>query len=156
MDDPKDQLLKNFFNVLLEKEYLEAKEDDSKPESLNFEDPFLFGTPLHLECRKKQPSLLLIKSLVENKNDVNAKDRFGNTALKNACSNETIEFEVIKFLVDQKSELANNKANQNSPLHCACSNEKLDFRIISYLIEKKSQINKEGKYQNTPFHRITS
>jgi ankyrin len=89
---------------------------------------------------------------------VNAKDRYGFTALHIACQSDNIEAVVIESLLDHKDiNLTETDRNGNTPLHEACLHGHMEIVevLLKKIAEKNQDVTKVNIKNNaglTPFH----
>ena len=109
-------------------------------------------TALHLACRTRCNKAIL-KTLVENSRcDLNAQDRWGDTALHLAVSSGTDVVEKVQCML--QSERCNLNVTNNmeyTPLHFAVSRKEFQSAAI-LLSHSKCNPNTQNRSGNTPLH----
>ena len=90
----------------------------------------------------------LIKELIKQGANVNAKDLDGNTPLHFAsCHNNP---EIIKLLIEKGAKVNAKSNNKNTPLHLAIDYNNIE--IITLLLNQEADVKAEGNNKNTPLH----
>ena len=116
------------------------------------------ASPLHVALHPVNVSnfsMEKIKYLVQNKCDVNSKDKHGMTPLILAAINQKVRLELISFLFENKAELnLCNPQNQNALLF-ASMNDSVTLEMIKYMVENKSDVNLKDTEKNSPLHYST-
>ncbi len=93
-------------------------------------EPWTNCTPLHYACGNKN-GFNMVKLLIEEYPDINAKDGYNETPLHYACKNKN-GLDIVKLLIENAVDM-NAKGHYNeTPLHNACKN-KNGFKIVKLL-----------------------
>jgi ankyrin repeat protein len=90
--------------------------------------------------------LPLLKLLIENNADVNAKE--GKTPLHMSAWEGDLE--CIKYLIDNKADVNAKDDEGNTPLHLSSIDG--HFQCMKYLIDNKADVNAKDEEGNTPLH----
>ncbi|MFH1831407.1 MAG: ankyrin repeat domain-containing protein [bacterium] len=104
------------------------------------------NTPLHKVAQIGR--LDVVTYLVENKDDIKAKDKFGLTPLHKAAQNGHLG--VVEYLVENKDDIKAITTVNYTPLHLAAQNGHLG--VVEYLVGKGAGINAITTMKNTPLH----
>ena len=106
--------------------------------------------PLHQAIRAKDIDFALIKSLVSNGADVNAKDDDGYTPL-NLAVRRHYNLELVKFLVSQGADVNVKDKHGCTPLHEAAKwNENVE--VVKFLVSQGADVNAKNDAGCTPLH----
>lgn len=115
--------------------------------NVNAKDKKRGNTPLHWAAYNN--NLEMVKYLVEQGAEVNAKNNCGVTPLHFAALNNNLE--MVKYLVDKKAEVnAKDKKCGMTPLHWAASENNPE--VVKYLIQKKATVNLQDNNGKTALH----
>jgi ankyrin repeat protein len=109
---------------------------------------FVFSKIHVIECcfnAVKEGLLELVKFLVENGADVNAKYKDNNTALLLACKKS--HFDIVKYLVENGAAVNANDSRSSTPLILASKNG--NFEIVKFLVENGADVNAKYKADHT-------
>ena len=149
----------NFFKYFEKKTNLSTKKQFLKNALLKKEFGILLdvyeNTLLHYASQYDSPPFEIVKYLIENKIDVNSKNKFNDISLHCAFENKNISFEIIKYLIENKSKINLNNSSRCTPLHYACKNKNISIEIIKYLIENKSDLNSTNTDDQTPLYYLS-
>jgi ankyrin repeat protein len=122
---------------------------------INIEDIDHFeGNKLQHQILKKLKNILIlqakedIKTLLEEKFDVNAVDNDANTALHLAAENGYLE--IVELLLNNDARVNAKNIEINSPLHLAAKNGRLN--IVKLLVSRGSTIDAANSNEITPIH----
>jgi len=108
-----------------------------------------------LEDKYKVIDIQEIKSLIDEKVDVNYKNESRDIPLHLACANKNINIDIIKYLVSEKADiLGKDDYYRKTALHYACENENNNIDIIKYLLSEKADINAKNGSRITPLNSI--
>ena len=91
---------------------------------------------------------------MENKGDLNIRDKDYNNVLDYACFNKNFKFEDLKFLLNKKAQL-NVKKSGPGTLHKYLENSNVQYDCFSYFLEKKCPVNSPDKNLNSVLHLST-
>ena len=104
-------------------------------------------TPLFLACQ--QGSLEIVKHLVEEKAEKEAKDEMNENHL--LCASEFGNLEIVKYLVQRKANVNAKNKFQETALHLSAENGQSE--IVNYLIEDgHADINIKNVNDETALH----
>jgi len=105
-------------------------------------------TSLHSAASNSDVEVL--KYLVSQGDEVNAKDYVGDTPLHRAAAGNT-QVEVFQYLVSQGADV-NAKDNTGwTPLHYAATNSNVE--VLKYLVSQGADVNAKANEGLTPLHR---
>jgi len=102
--------------------------------------------PLHFSAEIGH--LSVVKCLVNQNADINAKDKDQCTPLHRAALNGHLN--VVEYLVNQKAEINSKDKDQCTPLHRAALNGHLN--VVEYLVNQKADINAKTQKDSIPLH----
>ena len=106
-----------------------------------------YTTLLHIAAYN--PEVEVLKYLISQGADVNAKDNDGETPLHHTVFNSNIE--VLKYLVSQGVDVNAKNNNGRTPLHLA-ANFSRDPEVLKYLVSQGADINAKDNDGETPVH----
>lgn len=110
-------------------------------------------TPLHIACKQSNPSLRLVKYLLDNGADVSKTDAFGKSALHFALhAKQNPSLSLIELLVNIRGVSVHyTDSCKSTPLHYACwFSRSLD--LVQYLVSNGANIHAVDKCGQTPLH----
>ncbi|KAJ5071723.1 cyclin-dependent kinase inhibitor 2c [Anaeramoeba ignava] len=114
-------------------------------------------TLLHLAClnQKKNP-YATIKSLVEKRININAKNYYRQTPLHLACQfqRDSDSIDIISLLIMKGADVNIKNSKHQSPLHLVCIYQQHQnaFEIGKILVENGADVNAKNNYNETPLH----
>ena len=111
-------------------------------------DAYFQRTFLHEACDKYR-NIELVKNLIDNCADVNARDKDDNTPLHLALKNR--EVEIIKLLIDKGADMNASNNDGYTPLILALKFGSYYFNI---LLNSGADVNARDKDYNTPLHLL--
>ena len=79
-----------------------------------------------------------IKFIVENKVNLNMKDKYGKTVLHLYFKNENYNFNILKNLIDNNCDLNCKDNDQYSPIYYFSFNRNVALEPMKYIVEKKA------------------
>ena len=126
-------------------QYLNTKIGDK--DKLLYQVNCLGQTLLHLACRRG--NLLIVKEIINNACDCNAKDAKGMTPLHVACLKNTVEIAKV-LLAHLKVDVNIQNVFGDTPLHIACTNDNPD--IVTLLIDHDACVIAQNTNGDTPVH----
>jgi hypothetical protein len=121
---------------------------------INYLKKYKKETLLVQACKNDKITLDLLKSLVENKCDLNSIDKLTlNTPFYNFCRNPNFTVEMLNYLIVNKCDLnLQHPSTHKVPFINACENKNVSLDIIKCLIDNKTNLNFQGdKNKMTPF-----
>lgn len=93
----------------------------------------------------------IVKAMLQHGADVNAKDKYGATALHYACFKKNCD--IARLLLERRAEVNTRDCDGRSPLYDLIRNDGREHDIIHILIERGSDLTIAGKDDgNTPLH----
>jgi ankyrin repeat protein len=105
-------------------------------------------TPLHLAAQ--QGHVEVVKVLLSQKVNVNAKDIFGDTPLHSAVLGG--HNELVELLITNGAEVDHANEDGWTPLHCAVMAYNWNTKIVELLISHWSSVNAKDKEGSTSLH----
>lgn len=107
-------------------------------------------SPLHLALKVPNPNTEIIKYLIQNKADLNAKDKWGNTPLHLAVGVQNLPIEITELLLDAGAPVNAKNHEGDTPLHFAATVGCQE--ICERLLHFRASIRERNNKGNTPLH----
>lgn len=117
-------------------------------------------TPLHFICWHSESDELpnIIQLLIDSGADINAKDKYNNTAFNNVCRNYNSDklYEVLKLLIVNNAVVNTQNKDNMTPLHHICRFNNSDRlpEIVQLLIDGGVDVNTKNINNWTALHHI--
>lgn len=111
--------------------------------------------PLHTAVKKEQ--IEIVSDLISRGADVNAKDKYGSTAVHLAVESKNVE--ILTTLLQSGADVNVVKHSGSAPIHHLFFSEKVnnDLETLSLLIQYGANVNAKLKYRElTPLHLAVS
>lgn len=118
-----------------------------KPENINKFNHY-GDTPLFIACEKAY--FEVVRFLLENGADVNIADKYGRTALSEACKTHGSSLDIVRLLVEKGADVNGADNRARTPLSEACRHYNLE--IVKLLAEKGANVNIADDIGRTPLH----
>jgi len=117
-----------------------------KPEYINSKTKKFGITPLHVAATIGNDSMIQV--LLDNKADINLKDKSGSTALHDAARKG--HESVVKILIKHGTNIDEKRNRGKTPLHVAVENN--HENIVKLILENEGNVNSKNEYGDTPLH----
>ena len=115
------------------------------------EDELVFhGKPLIFIAATLNPDVEVLKYLIEQGADVNAKDDDGKTPLHYVAELPDSSIDILKCLIEKGANVNAKDKDDVTPLHAATLVFSSNIQILKYLIEKGADVNAKNVKGGTP------
>lgn len=112
-------------------------------------------TPLHAACRRRDNNIRVIQLLIALNSDINAREKYGRTALHFAIQ-VGADLASVRLLIDSKANVNAPDSMGDAPLHNITTDNGITAPVMELMLAHGADVHAQNGCLQTPLHRVVS